>query len=122
PDPLGTLAAVNGIYKGHVYRDRTAITDEQRRYEWEQVEATHLKAPLEFITLHFLVEGVTRAFTHQMVRQRTAAYAQESMRFAVKEDMVGEIDLPPTIRAGSMEADVWTSAIESVQQAYSYLV
>jgi thymidylate synthase (FAD) len=121
-DPLGTLAAVNAIYEGKVIRSRSYVTDEMRRYAWEQVAKTHLKAPLEFIHVHFLVEGVTRAFTHQMVRQRTASFAQESMRFAVKEDMVGEIDLPPTIRPGSIEAGVWEEGVEAMQKAYSYLI
>jgi len=122
PDPLGSIAAANAIYEGKVLRSRSRVTDEMRQYAWEQVGKTHLKAPLEFIDIHFLIEGVTRAFTHQMVRQRTAVYAQESMRFAVKADMVEEIDLPPTIRKGSMEAGVWEQAVEAVQQAYSYLV
>jgi flavin-dependent thymidylate synthase len=122
PDPLGSIAAVNGIYAGHVYRSRSSITDKQRRYEWGQVEATHLKAPLEFVQIHFLIEGVTRAFTHQMVRQRTAAYAQESMRFAVKEDMAAETDLPPTIRPGSDEERIWVETMETVGNAYNYLV
>lgn len=121
-DPLGTLAAVNGIYSGHVYRGRSKVTKEQREYEWQQVEAAHLQAPLEFITLHFLVEGVTRAFTHQMVRQRTAAYAQESMRFAVKENMKEEIDTPHSIRPGTEEERVWEEALEKVSDAYNYLV
>jgi thymidylate synthase ThyX len=47
-----------------------------------------LKAPLEAIDFHFMVEGVTRAHTHQEVRQRTAVFAQESMRFAVKDKIV----------------------------------
>lgn len=121
-DPLGSIAAANAIYEGKVLRSRSRVTDEMRRYAWDQVGKTHLKAPLEFIDIHFLIEGVTRAFTHQMVRQRTAVYAQESMRFAVKADMVEEIDLPPSIRAGSLEAGVWEQAVEAVQQAYSYLV
>lgn len=122
PDPLGTMAATNAIYEGKVIRSRSQVTDEMRRYAWEQVAATHLKAPLEFIDLHFLVEGVTRAFTHQMVRQRTAVYAQESLRFGVKENMVEEIDLPVVIQEKSLEADVWRQAIEAVQDAYNYLI
>ncbi len=121
-DPLGTVAAMNGVYKGMIYRDLKEINDEMRRYEWEQVAKTHLKAPLEFIDLHFMIEGVTRAFTHQMVRQRTAVYGQESLRFAVKEDMAAEVDLPPTIREKSPEADAWRSAVEGIEDTYKYLI
>lgn len=34
----------------------------------------------EFVDYTFLLEGVTRAFTHQLVRTRTASYAQQTMR------------------------------------------
>lgn len=34
----------------------------------------------EFITYDFSIQGVTRAFTHQLVRTRNASYAQQSMR------------------------------------------
>jgi flavin-dependent thymidylate synthase len=93
-----------------------------RRYEWEQVAKTHLKAPLEFIDLHFMVEGVTRSFTHQMVRQRTAVYGQESMRFAVKGNLSDEIDLPPTMRDKSQQADLWRETIAKIEEAYNSLV
>jgi flavin-dependent thymidylate synthase len=100
PDPLGAIAAACKMYKGEVVRDLFTVTDAERLEYFQQIQKTKLKAPFEFVKFHFLIEGVTRAFTHQMVRQRTAAYAQESLRFAVKEDM--PVALPPSL-AGSRE-------------------
>jgi flavin-dependent thymidylate synthase len=40
----------------------------------------------EFIHFSFLIEGVTRAFTHQLVRTRTASYAQQTMRILELKD------------------------------------
>lgn len=34
----------------------------------------------EFVDYTFLIEGVSRAFTHQLVRTRTGSYAQQTMR------------------------------------------
>lgn len=34
----------------------------------------------EFVSYSFIITGVTRAFTHQLVRTRTASYAQQAMR------------------------------------------
>lgn len=34
----------------------------------------------EFVSYTFLLSGVSRAFTHQLVRTRTASYAQQTMR------------------------------------------
>lgn len=39
----------------------------------------------EFVDYTFLVEGVSRAYTHQQVRTRSASYAQQSMRVTRQE-------------------------------------
>src|SRR3954452_13558522 len=78
PDPLGAVAAVGRMFKGIPTYDLADITDDERRLYWEETFKSHLRAPHEFIQLHFFVEGVTRSHTHQMVRQRTATFAQES--------------------------------------------
>ena len=96
-DPLGAIAACAKMYKGEVVRDLRDVTDEERREYLTQVQKTILGMPLEAVQLHFMIEGVTRSLTHQAVRQRTAAYAQESMRFAVKEDMKSAVAYPPSL-------------------------
>lgn len=96
-DPLGQIAACAKMYKGEVVRDLRDVTDAERSEYLEQIQKTVLKMPLEAVNLHFMIEGVTRGLTHQMVRQRTAAYAQESTRFAVKEDMKTATALPPAL-------------------------
>lgn len=123
PDPLGAIAAACKIYKGEVVRDLATVTDEERLDYLAQIQKTKLKAPFEFVKFHFMIEGVTRAFTHQMVRQRTAVYAQESLRFAVKEDM--PVGLPPSL-AGLSEDDsavkLWHQAIDDMGESYNHLV
>lgn len=52
----------------------------------DEIAKTALQTPLEFINTVWLLKGVTRAFTHQLVRTRIGvAYVQESMRFAELE-------------------------------------
>lgn len=125
PDPLGSIAAMAMMYEGKVVRDLGDVTDEQRKHYWEEVKKTHLKAPLEAVDLHFMIEGVTRSFTHQMVRQRTAVYAQESLRFAVKEGFEDEVPLPPSLM-GLKEDDarvvVWRTGVREASEAYVGLV
>jgi flavin-dependent thymidylate synthase len=97
-DPLGQIAACAKMYKGEVVRDLAHVTDAERMEYLEQIQKTVLKMPLEAVSLHFMVEGVHRGITHQMVRQRTAAFAQESTRFAVKEDLATATSLPPSLK------------------------
>ncbi len=145
PDPLGAIAAMCKMYKGEVCRDMSTITDAERLEYFEQIQATKLQAPFEAVQFHFLIEGVTRAFTHQMVRQRTAVYAQESMRFAVKDGahLDEAVGLPPSL-AGTVahpggsaydgnhpyfddslaqqQRRIWDHAISTVGNSYDLLV
>lgn len=122
PDPLGVLAAACNIYKGRVIRNLADITDEERRHFWEEMQKTALDAPLETIQLHFLIEGVTREFTHQIVRQRTAFFAQESLRFAVKDNMAMEVPFPPSIDPDSPQGLVWANFMQDAETNYNALV
>lgn len=125
PDPMGAIAAACRMYEGKATRSMDDITDDERRHYFNQSLKTHLKAPWEFVQFHFFIEGVTRAFTHQMVRQRTAVYAQESLRFAVKDNMADEIALPPSLMDGSSHDDllqIYRGAVKTVEQAYNTLV
>jgi flavin-dependent thymidylate synthase len=94
-DPLGTIASAAKMYKGEYVESLAQISDEERRHYLADVRKNVLAAPLEFVNFHFLISGVTRGFTHQMVRQRTATYTQESTRFAVKEDV--PVGRPPSL-------------------------
>lgn len=125
PDPLGANAAMGRMYKGIPTYSMTDITDEERAQFFTDSLATHLKAPLESIKFHFFIEGVTRSFTHQMVRQRTAVYAQESLRFAVKEELGEEVSLPPSIAALPSKHPTrqkWDEAVSNISDVYNFLV
>lgn len=139
PDPLGSVAAMNYMYTGRPIRSLDEITDEDRERNWEDVQKTVLKAPFESVKLHFMFEGVTRAFTHQLVRQRTAVYAQESMRFAVKENATDEVALPPSLMGTVSRSELslsgddgpsdiqlarfaWDDAMAAVGGAYNKLI
>lgn len=123
PDPLGAVASVFRMYAGIPTYSLSDITDEERVQYWEESLVTHLKAAWEFIDLHFFIEGVTRAFTHQAVRQRTAAYAQESLRFAVKKGFAQEVPLPPGIAgAGEGPVAIYQNMLAKMEEAYMQLV
>lgn len=116
PDPLGSIAAMSKMYKGEVARGLDQITEAEREHFWEESFKTHLKAPWEAVDFHFMIEGVSRAFTHQIVRQRTAVYAQESMRFAVKEKIAAR---PGPLTASKKSArERWERVMEFIWENY----
>lgn len=142
-DPLGVIAAGSMMYEGKVVRSLADVTHEDRHHYYEQIMNTHLKAPFELVDFHFMIEGVTRSFTHQMVRQRTAVFMQESLRFAVKNGMAEEVALPPSLigsgeginpETAEMDTELlhkspqevmrgeWDHALKTVEDAYGKLV
>ena len=124
-DPLGTIAAAAKMYKGEYVETLAQITDYERRHYLSDVRKNVLAAPLEFVNFHFIISGVTRGFTHQMVRQRTATYTQESTRFAVKEDV--PVGYPPSITGQRMAQEenwkvVWDDCVKHIEEAYNSLI
>jgi flavin-dependent thymidylate synthase len=98
------------------------ITDDERKQYWEESLVTNLKAAWEFVDFHFFIEGVTRAFTHQAVRQRTAVYAQESLRFAVKRGFAQEAALPPGVATNEGALAIWERMLGQMEEAYNQLI
>lgn len=111
-DPLGVVAQLAKAYKGEFVSSLSEITDDERRAYLADMQLTKLAMPLEGVHFVFSISGVTRGFTHQMVRQRTAAYSQESTRFAVIEDsFVDRVALPPSL-AGVRPVENWELCTE----------
>src|SRR5574343_848502 len=56
-----------------------SMSDDEINAELDYMVKT-IASSWEFIDYTFLIEGVTRAFTHQFVRTRNGSYAQQTMR------------------------------------------
>lgn len=56
-----------------------AMTDDEINAELDYMAKT-IPSSWEMVDYTFLIEGVTRAFTHQFVRTRNGSYAQQTMR------------------------------------------
>ncbi len=52
----------------------------ERKMKELEYMANTIPSSWEFCHYTFMIEGVTRAFTHQLVRTRTASFAQQTMR------------------------------------------
>jgi flavin-dependent thymidylate synthase len=74
----------------------------------------------EFIDYTFLIEGVSRAFTHQFVRTRNGSYAQQTMRVL----NMGGYEYVATDRnqADPVAMAILARANRSIQDAYNELI
>jgi flavin-dependent thymidylate synthase len=125
-NPLRLVAAVSELYRGGVFTDPRLVTQE-RAMEWYHgaLKARGLPAPLEWVSISLHISGVTRGWTHQAVRQRTATYVQESMRFAVKDDAETAIIMPEFIARLAEDHPLrveWTTTSRYIAASYGRMV
>lgn len=83
--------------------------------KWNELEymANTIPSSWEFCDYTFMIEGVTRAFTHQLVRTRTASFAQQTMRVLdVSQGKGWDYATGPSIQGGD------TGEEKIRQQAY----
>lgn len=84
-NPEATLAAATRTYTHTVSPD---IDPAEIAYWLKNIRKTKLATPIEMFHYTFFIDGVTRGFTHQIVRYRVGtSFVQESLRFAVREKL-----------------------------------
>ena len=76
---------------------------------------------LEHTVWNFIITGVSRSFTHELVRHRAGfGYSQLSQRYV--DESVADFVEPDCISADRELHEVWQSAVEHAQEAYIKLV
>jgi thymidylate synthase (FAD) len=74
---------------------------------------------IEHASATFLIEGISRACSHQIVRHRIASYSQESQRYV--EMSAPEFVVPPAV-AGDAEAQaIWDEFVAQAGETYRKL-
>lgn len=96
--------------------DPSGWSEEQRAEHLAYMKDT-IKSSWEFVSYVFKIEGVSRAFTHQLVRTRSGSYAQESQRAV---DVSDHEVIAPDIEGNKLEE--WNISVKEVMQEYKYLL
>jgi flavin-dependent thymidylate synthase len=92
---------------------------ERKLRELEYMRKT-IKSSWEFTRYVFVIEGVTRACTHQLVRTRTASFAQQSQRSV---DMSGfPVRVPPSIEKDDALAYNYDKLMKRINQTYEHFL
>lgn len=116
PDAMTLLLRTKGTRLAH--DDDPSKWDEAKRQEHIDYMRDTIKSSWEFVDYVFQIEGVTRAFTHQLVRTRTGAYAQESQRTVDVSDH--DIIRPDFPTPGCK--DQWEDAERMVMESYGWFI
>lgn len=115
-DALNLLLVTKGTRLKHG-EDPALWSDDKKQDHLNYMRDT-IKSSWEFVDYVFKIEGVSRAFTHQLVRTRTGSYAQEAMRVVDARDA---LVLTPAF-AHEASLDVWARGVEQAMGAYAELV
>lgn len=93
------------------------MSDDEILKELDYIANT-IPSAWEFIRYTFLVEGVSRNCTHQMVRTRTGSYAEQSMR--VTNQCEFEFIMPEAMKGASCYAVAKTeTTLDKIKDCYS---
>ncbi len=115
PDPERTvIRATRTCYQSF---DRQNEASDERLLE-------HLvknnESPLEFAVFTFLIEGISRVTSHQIVRHRIASYAQKSQRYVSEREC--EYVTPPSIRDTPGAMEEYARVLGEAQKGYGRLL
>lgn len=80
PVELMIMSKSTRLQMGVELMDNIYSMSEQEKMEQLNYMVNTIKSSWEFMDITFLIEGVSRAFTHQFVRNRQGSYAQQTMR------------------------------------------
>ncbi len=83
--------------------------------------SSHHGSVLEHVTWSFLVTGISRSLTHELIRHRAGfAYSQESQRYVDESDT--RYVLPPLYQENPELRATWERAMEEAHRSYLGLV
>jgi len=94
-----------------------------RKFTELEYMANTIPSSWEFVDYTFMIEGVTRAFTHQLVRTRTASFAQQTMLVLnVSEGNGWDYLTGPSIEHNDDLRAKYESTMERIDAAYRTLI
>jgi len=115
PDALNLLLRTKNTRLG--FNEEPEEWSEEKKSEHLEYMLTTIKSSWEFVDYTFRISGVSRAFTHQLVRTRSCSFAQESQRTVDVSD--AEV-LKPEL--DERESVVWDAGATLAMTCYSRLV
>lgn len=92
---------------------------EKKMEELEYMSNT-IPSSFEFVNYTFLINGCTRAFTHQLVRSRQNSYAQQTMRILDVEGF--DYQTGPTVESNPAIKAVYDNSMHHINQDYERMI
>jgi thymidylate synthase (FAD) len=95
-------------------------TKDQKGFVEKLMKMGHM-SPIEHASFTFVIEGLSRACSHQLVRHRLASYSQQSQRY-ISEEKGFDYIIPPTIKADRELKKYFKDFMVQSQKTYNEIV
>lgn len=123
PEPEKAIAVAAKLCYSALNIDELQRAIEETDYSSfvQKVIALGHHSVLEHATYTFLIEGISRAATHQLVRHRIASYSQRSQRY-VREKEEFRYIIPPSLRSNPKYLLLYKDLIEAEYNLYNQMI
>ena len=101
------------------FDDIIKMDNDTKNSELEYVFGT-ISSAWEFVDYTFLIQDVSRAYTHQQVRHRVMSFSQQSLRVFPAESF--SYYIPPNIEKDRFQLAVYEAAMKNIQNNYNVLL
>jgi thymidylate synthase (FAD) len=121
PEPEKTISAAARLcYSPADAEDILSTVEDNDQQDFlEKLTAVGHMSPVEHASFTFVVEGISRACSHQLVRHRLASYSQQSQRYVNEEGF--DYLIPPLIKEDTEMRTLFERVMEDIQKSYSFL-
>jgi len=119
-NPINTCAAAAWGCTHRESRDSDNFTLREASSLVERVVALGHKSILEHANFTVLVEGISRACSHQLVRSRIASYSQQSQRYVEFNDL--NVVTPKTITDSCKAQAHFDNVLKTIYLEYKTLI
>ena len=89
--------------------------EKQAEFVSRILESGHV-SPIEHVTFTFVLDGVSRALTHQLVRHRIASYSQQSQRYVAAQDF--DYLVPPRVADNPEARRLFDDCMATIGRTY----
>lgn len=80
-------------------------------------------SPFEHASFTFLLDGISRACSHQLVRHRIASYSQQSQRYVkVEDNIITNTVTPPSIMKNKEAKSLFDGSMRDSYKCYGQLI
>jgi len=116
---LAALVCTSNLSVEEVFTDENTKDSSKLDVLSRVLDMGHMSI-IEHLTFTFIVSGISRALSHQLVRHRIASYSQKSQRY-VKEEQF-EYIVPPSIQKDETALTMFEEWMSRTQAIYDYLL